>query len=62
MLLCAPWCGVQTPWVSRVLGEGMCQVSPVVRCVRLCGCFQQAVYFDRGSLRADYVLPVCQVV
>ena len=22
MLLCAPWCGVETPWVSRVLGEG----------------------------------------
>ena len=62
MLLCAPWCGVETPWVSQVLGEGVCQLSLVVWCVQLCGCFQQAVYFDRRSVRMDYVFPACQVV
>jgi hypothetical protein len=61
-LLCVPWCGVETPWVSRILGEGVCQVSSVVWCVRLCGCFQQAGYFDGGSVRMDYVFPACQVV
>ena len=24
VLLCAPWCGVETPWVSQVMGGGGC--------------------------------------
>ena len=61
-LLCVSLCVVETPWVIRILGEVVCQLSSVVWCVRLCGCFQQVVYFDGGGVRMDYVFPACHVV
>ena len=37
VLLCAPWCGVEAPWVSQAMGVGVVfPVSPVVWRVGLC--------------------------
>ena len=62
MLLCAFWWGWNPVGKSSFGGERLCQVSPILWCVRLCGCFQQAVYFKRGNVRTDYVFLVFQLV
>jgi hypothetical protein len=63
VLLCAPWCGVEAPWVSQAMGVGVVfPVLPVVWRVRLCRRFLAGRIFDHGGVRAGFVCPTCQVV
>ena len=53
VLLCAPWCWVEAPWVGQAIGVGVVfPVSPVWLRVRLCRWFLAGCIFDHGGVRA----------
>jgi hypothetical protein len=61
VLVGAPWCGVETPWVNQVMGGGRCGLPRVTRSVA-----RSVVYmilagriFDHGRVYAGCVWPAC---